>query len=79
MVFSECNRVIDLVFLVDGSGSICDIGGGQADGTCNNWNQVRNFIISFIDDPAILISKDDARVAVVSFANEGKIVWDFNA
>lgn len=66
------------MFLVDGSGSICDTGGGQRDGTCNNWDSVRNFISAFIDDPEIIISANDARVAMVTFANEGIIQWDFN-
>ena len=66
------------MFLVDGSGSICDTSGGRRDGTCDNWDRVKNFINAFIDDDQIVISPNDARVALVTFDNFGVVRWDLS-
>jgi len=77
---SDCNRVIDLAFLVDESGSICDTDTGPrlSDGSCNNWDNLRRFIVAIIDEPTLLIGPNDARVSLVTFANEGLVKFNFN-
>ena len=65
--------VIDLTFVLDGSGSICDsdLGPKFDDGRgCNNWLSVVTFVSDFV--ASLTIGEDLTRVGVVTFANEGK-------
>ena len=64
--------MIDLAFVVDGSGSICDNDDGPKynDGRgCGNWLLVGDFVENFVN--ALTIGADETRVGLVTFANEG--------
>ncbi|KAK2161027.1 hypothetical protein LSH36_122g02004 [Paralvinella palmiformis] len=70
---------IDLAFIVDGSGSICDndptrqIIDNQV--TCNNWRSVVNFISGAVD--RLNIGAQDAQIALVTFADKGSVYFNF--
>lgn len=74
----ECSdSKIDLGFLVDGSGSICDNDkNGLYDDPdnpgrqlCNNWQSVKDFMVQFVQELGN-IDEDGNRVGLATFANE---------
>ena len=70
--------VIDLVFVVDGSGSICDNDTSRMnDGSgCNNWKQIVSFITDFVT--VMQPSKEGTHVGLVSFAGESFLLMKLN-
>ena len=74
-----CNR-LDLCFIVDGSGSICQEDGVvEVNGidTCDNWELIKGFIEDLTS--TFDVGTSAVRVAVVSFANRGVLLWDLTA
>ena len=61
---------IDLVFIIDGSGSICDPPPRDDTGGCPNWNFVTNFVAEFVR--ILEISKDGNHVAIVTFNDNAR-------
>ena len=79
---TECSdSKIDLVFLVDGSGSICDndSGGTRNDPknngklTCDSWELVKQFMIEFV--AKLNVGLQDTRVGLATFANNANVVF----
>ena len=71
---SACgNDKVDLVFVVDGSGSICS--NQETNNNCRNWRNVLNFLASIVDLMNIQPGID--RVAFVQFGNVGKKEFGF--
>ena len=73
---AECTEsMIDLTFVLDGSGSICDNDDGPKfdDGRgCDSWLAVVSFVKQFVE--ALTIGPDFSHVAIVVFANEATTV-----
>lgn len=75
-----CQRtVVDLVFVVDSSGSICDndpsaVPPPPSTTTCNNWNFIRQFMVQIVDELAI--GPDDAHIAVVRFSSSATVIFN---
>jgi len=69
-VSQDCNSAtVDLVFVVDSSGSIEEAGAG-------NWNLVLNFVNQVINQ--LNIGETQTRVAVTRFANIGESMFNLN-
>lgn len=65
---AECgNEQVDLTFVIDGSGSICQ----DQEPNCQNWRYILSFLNSIVDHMNIGLNND--RVALVQFANKGKV------
>ncbi|MEE4248746.1 MAG: VWA domain-containing protein [Kangiellaceae bacterium] len=66
--------MIDLVFVVDGSGSICDNDPSRKnDGSgCDNWKQIVNFITEFVT--VMEPSETGTHVGLVSFSTESLLL-----
>ena len=66
---TDTETTIDLVFVIDGSGSICDDNPALGDGKgCNNWVEVVNFVVEFVK--AVSPSESGTHVGLLSFARE---------
>lgn len=68
---------LDLVFVVDGSGSICDNDPDFVYGkdvTCNNWKFILQFMVDFVRDMEIGFSA--TRVGLVTFATQAELEWN---
>lgn len=76
--FIDCkNATMDLVFVVDGSGSICDNDPEFRKGidtTCDNWK----FILKFMRDMtnSLTIGMTATRVGLVTFATKAQVAWN---
>jgi len=71
-----CTEVMDLAFVVDGSGSICDSDPNfnfSRDSTCQNWNFILQFIGRVCD--TLTIGPNATRVAMVMFSSSARLVW----
>lgn len=77
-ISSDCvSSAMDLVFVVDGSGSICDNDPKFVYGkdvTCDNWNFVLKFMGDFVKDMDIGLTS--TRVGLVTFATKPTLGWD---
>lgn len=75
---SDCvASALDLVFVVDGSGSICDVDPKFEYGrdiTCDNWNFILTFMVDFVNDMDIGLTA--TRVGLVTFASTAVVQWD---
>ena len=72
LFISEC--VLDVGFVVDGSGSICGNVGGTK--TCANWESMKQFIRDVVGK--VQISENGTRVAMVTFSDKGHLIWDLS-
>ena len=74
-VYLECH--IDLVFLWDRSGSICDFNPtfnkDRPEEGCDNWDTMRAFILQYVR--GIPVSLQQNRVAMITFGTDAKIEW----
>ncbi len=63
---------------MDGSESICgdDPTFNIEQNSCNNWRQVQSFIAYAVRE--LNIGSENARVAVITFADEGTIQWNLH-
>jgi hypothetical protein len=57
------------VFVVDGSGSICDDNPGYTNGSgCNNWILIVNFVVDFVQ--SMQPSREGTHIGLLSFASQ---------
>ena len=77
-MFLDCvASAMDLVFVVDGSGSICDNDPNfeyGIDVTCDNWNFILKFMGDFVQD--IDIGLTSTRVGLATFATTATLGWE---
>lgn len=66
---------MDLAFVIDGSGSICDDQPSNPYQPCDNWEFLLNFVNQVTE--TFKIGPDDTQVTVATFANTVSIPWDF--
>lgn len=75
---SDCVGIaMDLVFVLDGSGSICDTDPNfeyGKDTTCDNWEFIVRFVADFVTD--MDISPSSTRIALVTFATDANVAFD---
>jgi hypothetical protein len=75
------DKPIDLVFIVDGSGSICDNDPSlrilpDDSVTCENWEQVQGFITGVAR--RLQVGPDGAQMALVTYANAGRVYFNLD-
>ena len=71
-----CGLGVDLVFMVDISGSVCDYDRGFIESGvahCSNFIALKEFIVNLMRGFDISSSKD--RIALVTFNGTAKIQW----
>jgi hypothetical protein len=66
--------VLDLVFVVDSSGSIRD--NNPSDGSYDNWNLLLEFMTQVVD--GLTIGLDGSRIGVVKYSNKGESMFYLN-
>ena len=68
---------MDIVFIVDESGSICDNDDTfeVSTGLCDNWLFVRKFLEEFVANDLLDISPDGTHVGMVTFRDDVTIDW----
>lgn len=66
----SCLKKVDLCFVLDSSDSIDDT-------SPNNWNKILKFVVSIVN--YYVIGPDDTRVAVVTYADNGAIAFNFTS
>jgi len=67
--------IIDLVFVVDSSGSIRDM--NPADGSYDNWNLILDFIVDVVE--SLNIGQDAVRVGMVIYSQSAQNVFFLNS
>lgn len=68
---------MDLVFVVDGSESICDNDPEFRKGidtTCDNWNFMLKFMRDFVNDLSIGLTA--TRVGLITISTEAQVAWN---
>ena len=69
LLFTECNRVTDIAFILDSSGSLPE----------TSFNEVKNFASNLID--LLNVDAENSNVAAISFSSDARIEFqldDFN-
>ncbi len=68
------SSVVDLVFVVDSSGSICDtsINDRCCPRNCDNWDFVKEFLARVAGQ--LVISEQDAHIGLVLFSSDVRVV-----
>ena len=72
----DCNGGIDLVFVLDDSGSICDNDPAFVygrDSTCNNWQFITQFASNIIS--GMTIGTSNTLVGLVQFDSSAIVRW----
>lgn len=64
---------LDLLFLVDGSSTICN---GKPPDNCPNWKANLRFINTIVS--SLTIGPDNTKVAFVKYGNEAVVRWNLN-
>ena|SRR6218665_3023317 len=75
-----CTQKLDLCFVVDASGSICDSDEGfnyRENETCNNWKYNVDFIRSIAD--SFDIGLEATRIGLVIFSSQSYVAWNLTA
>ena len=67
------NAKLDIIFAVDGSGSICDNDPTFVNNKCNNWDNMINFIENIVE--FLSIGPSASKVGLLTFANDANIKW----
>ena len=67
---------LDIIFAVDGSGSICDNDPTFLNNRCNNWDLMITFIENIVN--FLGIGRDASQVGLVTFANEAIVQFGLN-
>ena len=73
IVQSCSTTIMDLVFVIDSSGSIRD---HKPDDGSDNWNHILQFIVDLVD--GLSVGEDKTRVGAVKFSNTGESVFYLN-
>ena len=68
---TECTSDLDVVFIIDGSGSIRDA--NPADGSFDNWNLLLTFVANIVDN--LPVSASGTHVAAVVFSDVGEMLF----
>ncbi len=73
------DSVIDLAFVVDASGSICenDQTFDNVQNTCENWRSVLQFIRDAVSE--LTIGPSNAQVALIVYSNNAVVEWPLGA
>ena len=74
---SDC-AVLDIVFVVDESGSICDDDPSfdRAGKICDNWRAVRRFIREVV--LSLPVSESDVHIGLLTFRDNVEIDWQLD-
>ena len=77
--YLDCG-ILDIVFVVDESGSICDNDDTfNADQKiCDNWRSVRRFLTQFISNNDLIISETGSHVGMVTYRDDVTVDWPLN-
>ena len=68
----ECLERADIVFIVDSSGSICDL----QPGGCEHWDFMGSFLVNIIEN--LNIGEDETRVGLVRYAYQAESIFFLN-
>ncbi len=74
--------MVDLVLIVDSSGSICDndptrVTDANGNPTnCNNWGFVRSFLRLILDE--LIIGENDAHIGLIRFSSQTSVIFGLN-
>ena len=68
---TECTSDLDVVFIIDGSGSIRDA--NPADGSFDNWNLLLTFVANIVDN--LPVSASGTHVSAVAFSDMGELLF----
>ena len=68
---TACTTDLDVVFIIDGSGSIRDA--NPADGSYDNWNLLLTFVANVADN--LPVSPSGTHVAAVVFSDNGQLLF----
>ena len=68
---TTCNRPVDLIIVLDESGSIMSL--CQPAGSLQCWEEMVNFVVGVVDTFKVGAGKAEARVGLVSFGGESKV------
>lgn len=77
---SVCKSLLDICFVVDASGSICDTDPNfdyTRDETCNNWNLMLQFMHRIADE--LNIGLTEFRFGMVLFDTTARVGWNLTA
>ena len=66
--FTDCP--VDLVILLDGSGSICN---NERVDICDNWRSMRDFLARLVEN--VQIGGSGARVGLITFGSSATVNW----
>ena len=69
--------LLDLVFIVDGSGSICENDPSFRSGSCDNWRFVITFMVNIVE--TLGIDQGRTRVGLVLFSTDAVVRWTLQA
>ena len=71
---TECSdAAIDLAFLIDSSGSICENDPTFSNGRCNNWVLMIDFVYNLVN--GLSIGSNRAKVAAVLFSTDAETMF----
>ena len=79
MNFLECGEdsYLDLVFIVDGSASICNDDPSKANGKCDNWISMIDFLVNVTE--TLQIDQGRTHVGMVLFATSAEVRFNLDA
>ena len=77
--FPECpeDSNLDLVLIVDGSGSICNDDPSYSNGKCDNWIATINFLVEITQ--TLQIDQGRTHVGMVLFATTAELRFNLDA
>ena len=76
--FTACvEATLDIAFVIDTSGSICENDPTYSNGICDNWRFMLDFVNNVIS--SLGIETDKTRVGVVTFSTEGEFQFGLDA
>ena len=68
-----CETVnLDIAFVLDGSGSVCNNRGVD---TCHNWELLVDFVYDIVESDSVKIGYSESQVAVIVFSSTVEIKW----
>ncbi len=71
---APCNTtIVDLVFIVDSSGSICQ---NQEVTTCPNWELMTAFVALVVEE--LVVDESNAHVGLIKFSSATTVILELN-